>query len=115
MPKREFSDEEIASMQLARIDRIVPGKLVYIEPTSTEHLGGEPVMPVAVKPDSVYIKRRREIAPYRGEPFAEIGLREGAEVKIVGKFNPNGANTVIVDPKGGRLLDRFTDVFKKPL
>lgn len=117
MPKfqPEFSMSDIASMPSARIGRIVPGKLVYIEPTSKEIFEPDkPGVPVAIKPDHVLVKRRREVTPYRGEPFAEVGLREGAEVRIVGKFDPYGANTVIVDAHSDLgLIGRVTNFFNQ--
>lgn len=69
------------SAKVARVDRVVPGRLVYVDT--------HPEAPVeastcAFPLDKLIIMESNGVFhPYRGEPLSELGLKPGRRVKLV--------------------------------
>lgn len=74
----------------------MPGRLVYVEAETEETRTATPIETYAVKLNNVLVERADNLAPYRGESFAELGLAAGAEVFIVRGSHGPEVNAVVV-------------------
>ena len=91
--------ELIRDSELCSVQRVVPGKLVYVAPLS--------------KPESTYVFKLDKVCvlhndgsltPYRGEPLSSVGLGIGKKVRVVGMDSPGLPETLVVteEPAGAR-------------
>jgi hypothetical protein len=94
------SPELIRDSELCSVQRVVPGRLLYVASQS--------------KPDSTYafkldklcvLHSDGSLSPYRGEPLSSLGVSVGKTVRVVGMDSPNVPQALIVaeEPTAGRL------------
>lgn len=79
----------------ARISRVVPGRLVYVETTERNQT-------IALTPDRLRIEETDgSLRRYRGESFKELGLAVGTDVKVVFAKGAEG-KVIVAHPKARR-------------
>ncbi len=76
----------ISKTEFAKIDRVVPGKLLYVSVTPTVGAHESATFPTSEYTftlDKVYVKSPSgQVAPYRGETFREIGANIGTSCTV---------------------------------
>jgi len=96
----------------AKIRRIVPGKLVYVE-TSPEEV-------YAVKLDNILIQKSDgSLEHYRGEPLSTLGLDSGKSVMVWTDSDEMAPRNLVVESRPasrsilGSTISNVTDYFKR--
>jgi hypothetical protein len=94
MSEIKFTDEK------AVVERVVPGKLVYVSTSAT------PSDTYGFKLDQVVIRKADgSCRPYRGEPFADLGLDSGRIVVVWGLQHRDVKPTLVLDADSPREWD----------
>jgi len=98
---KEFTARAKGALE-ARVQRLVPGSLVYVETASDDH-------PFVFGLSNVVIRQiDGSYSRYCGEPFGQLGLAVGSSVLVVDAPGPDA--TLIIDParasQTGGLLSR---------
>jgi hypothetical protein len=92
---------QLGKDEAAVIERVVPGRLVYVRTT-----GEAPTDTYGFKLDQVVIRKADgSCRPYRGEPLADLGIESGRIVVVWGIRNRNVQPTLVIDADRPRQWD----------
>jgi hypothetical protein len=91
-----------------RVQRVVPGKLLYVDAGGAE-------APYVFTLDKVIVNEGGgAFHPYRGEPLSELGLTEGRKVNVIGLNDPKMHPMLVIDSSSSKIANTAAKLWTFP-
>lgn len=90
----------LRNSELCSVQRVVPGKLLYVESES------RPNSTYSFKLDKLRVLRRDgSLTPYRGEPLSTLRVGIGEKVRVVDINSPSASEVIIAEKSGSIAME----------